>query len=209
MENNRLILIGGGGHCKSVIDAAERSGRFQEIVVLDPNLPVGSLICGFPVAGGDDRLPELFRLGFRSAFVAAGSLESTSLREKLYRKAREAGFSFPDIADPSAVVSKHAVIGEGVFIGKNAVINADARIGDHAIINTAAVIEHEAVVGAFSHVAVGARICGQSVIGDRCLVGAGATVIQCVRAGDGAVIGAGSVVLRDMEPGEKNYGVIH
>ena len=77
------------------------------------------------------------------------------IRDSLYSRLKNIGFSLPVISDPSAVISEHSVIGEGTFVGKNAVVNADARIGKMTIINTASVVEHEVSVGDFSHIAVG------------------------------------------------------
>ncbi len=194
----RLVLIGGGGHCGSVLDTAKRMNLFEEIVITDKSMAAGNRFMGCRVAGGDDVLPRLFQDGFGMAFVSVGSIKSARLRKELSQTAKEAGFDFPNIIDPSAVVSDYAVIGKGIFIGKNAVVNAGARIGDMAIINTGAVVEHGCRIGAFSHVSVGAVVCGDSEVGDSVFVGANATVIQGVRIGMNSVIGAGSVVLRDV-----------
>mgnify|MGYP002508113312 CR=1 FL=1 len=84
------------------------------------------------------------------AFVSVGSIKSTEKRRELHRLAQDSGFAFPNIIDPSAAVSEHACLGQGIFIGKNAVINAGAQIGDMAIINSGAVIEHGCLVGDFT-----------------------------------------------------------
>lgn len=206
-EKRRLVLIGGGGHCRSVLDAARRMNVFEEIVITDCSVPAGSEIMGCKVAGNDDLIPRLFQGGFQMAFVSVGSIESAERRKDIHRRAREAGFEFPNIIDPSAAVSGHAVLGEGVFIGKNAVVNAGSRIGDMAIINTGAIVEHGCHVGDFSHIAVGAVVCGDSQIGDSVFVGANATIIQGVRIGMNSVIGAGRVVLRDVEANSRIVGM--
>ena len=175
---SRLVLIGGGGHCKSVLDAALRVGAFQEIVILDPGLPVGSEMMGCAVYGGDDKMVELKEKGFDHAFITVGCVGDTSLRRKLAERADTYGFNYPCIIDPSAVVSEFSKLEAGVFVGKNAVINAGAQIGNHAIINTGAIIEHNCHIGAFTHVAVGATVCGDCSIDEDVFIGAGATLIQ-------------------------------
>jgi len=204
----KLVLIGGGGHCKSILDCVRRIDKKADVLIVDPAIPEGSVIMGAGAAGGDKMLGELYEKGYRNAFISTGSIKSTALRRKLYKKAADIGYDFPVIADPSAVVSEYAVIGQGAFIGKNAVINADSHIGSHAIINTGSIIEHECVIREFSHVAVGARLCGQVRIGSDSFIGAGTTVIQGIKIGDQAIIGAGSVVLRDVKDGEKVWGLV-
>lgn len=203
---NKIVLIGGGGHCKSVLDAALRSARFSEIAIVDPALPSGAFVLGCRVAGDDDILPTLREKGFVNAFITVGSIEDTLLRRKLVNKATAMGFQFPVIVDPSAVVSKSTVIGEGTFIGKNAVVNADALIGNHCILNTGSIVEHECAVGDFSHISIGVVLCGGVYVGKDAFIGAGTLVKQGMRIGDQSVIGIGSVVLEDIPSGLKAYG---
>lgn len=207
-KGRKLILVGGGGHCKSVLDAAERMDTFEEIVITDPDLSPGSKVLGHEVTGNDGCLPELFSSGFEEAFITVGSIKSTALRRKLYEKLKKTGFRFPNIIDPSATVSEHAILRHGIFIGKSAVVNADAEIENFAIINSGAIIEHECKVGAFTHVAVGTVLCGQVIVGDDCLIGAGSTIIQGKYIGNNAIVGAGSLVIRDIHSDTLCHGLV-
>ncbi len=192
---SKLVLIGGGGHCKSVLDAALRMDIFQQIVILDPSLPIGSELMGCVVLGNDDKLKVLRKEGFENAFITVGCIGDTALRRKLAKKSGDLDFNFPIIIDPSAVVSEFAKLDVGAFIGKNAVVNAGARIGKHTIINTGAIIEHDCRIGAFTHVAVGATICGDCDLGEDVFVGAGATIIQGISINNKRFINAGKVVV--------------
>ncbi len=193
---SKLVLIGGGGHCKSVLDAALRMGVFQEIVILDPGLNAGSKVMGCAVYGDDDKLGELREKGLDNAVITVGCVGDTLLRRKLAEKADAYGYSYPAIIDPSAVVSEFAKLEPGVFVGKNAVINAGAQIGRHAIINTGAIIEHNCHIGAFTHVAVGATVCGDCNIEEDVFIGAGATLIQGLTIEKKRFIKAGEVIVR-------------
>ena len=193
---SKLVLIGGGGHCKSVLDVAIRMNTFQEIVILDPNLSVNSKVMGCTVYGSDDKLGELREKGFDNAFVTVGCIGDTSLRRRLAEKADLYSFIYPDIIDPSAVLSEFAKLETGVFVGKNAVINAGAQIGEHAIINTGSIVEHDCRIGAFTHIAVGAAVCGDCNIEEDVFIGAGATIIQGLRIEKRRFIKAGEVVIR-------------
>lgn len=201
-----ILLVGFGGHAKSIIDAIERGGLYRIVGFTDIRT------CGayhdYAHLGTDDQLEEIYRCGVRNAFVSIGYMGNGTLRDSLYGRLKGIGFSLPVISDPSAVISDTSVIGEGTYIGKNTVINAEAHIGKMSIINTSAVIEHEVSIGDFSHIAVGAVLCGRVEIGSHCLIGANATVIQGVKIGGGSIVGAGSVVLRNINDNTKAYGVV-
>lgn len=205
-ERKRMVLIGGGGHCMSVLDAALRMDYFDQIVITDPDISAGTQIMGCEVVGSDDILLKLYGDGIEYAFITVGSIKNTKKRREIWKNAEAIGFDFPNIIDPSAVISDSVQLGRGVFVGKNAVINAFARIEDMAIINSAAIIEHECMIKAFTHISVHAAVCGNSVIGADSFVGAGATVIQGLKIGDHVVIGAGSVILNDVDSNRIIYG---
>lgn len=206
-KGRRLVFVGGGGHCRSVLDAALGSGMFSEIVVTDRMVPVGSEVLGCKVAGTDEVLAGLYHKGFRYAFVSVGSIQSTQRRQELYQQIRNIGFQVPVIADVSAVAASSASIGSGVFLGKNSVVNANASIGDMAIINSGALVEHDCRIGEFSHLSTGSVICGGSSVAANVFVGANATIIHGVEVGRGSIIGAGSVVLADVPDGKTVVGV--
>ena len=205
---NKLVLLGGGGHCKSVLDSVKSRNAFNEIVIVDPIIEKGALIMGTEVIGTDEELESLKNDGFNYAFISIGSIGSTDLRRKLAERAERYGFRFATIIDPTAIVADSALIEEGAFIGKNVVINAGVRIGKHAIINTGAILEHESIIGDYSHVSVGTIICGQSQVDSDSFIGAGSTVIQCLHIGKNVIVGAGSTVLDDVEDNLKCFGIV-
>ena len=203
----KIVLLGGGGHCKSVLDTLLRMESFWEPIITDTDIPAGDTIMGCKVIGSDDILQELCNSGITHACIAVGNIKDTKQRHAIYDKAEKAGFKFPNIIDPSAAVSESAEIGKGVFIGKNAAINAASIIDDMAIINTGAIVEHDCHIGSFVHIAVGAVVCGGVEIGSDSFIGAGATIIQGVRIGMNSVIGAGSTILRDVPENTTVVGV--
>lgn len=207
-DNRKLVLVGGGGHCKSVLDTILQLNIYSEVVITDCKLAAGTRILGCEVVGNDEMLSELYKKGFRNAVITIGSIKSTDIRRNVFLKAEEVGFNFPKIIDPSAVVSGLASIGAGVYIGKNAVVNVDAVIGNMAIINTGAIIEHDCRIGEFAHIAVGAAICGGAEIESDVLIGANAVVIQGVKIGRNSIIGAGSVVLGDVPKNSTVMGIV-
>lgn len=190
----KLVLLGAGGHCESVLDSLLLTHEYEDIVLLGTADQVGKFIQGCPVVGTDEDLGPLHQKGYAYAFVSVGSIKSTSLRRSLLEKAVQNRYQLVNILDPSARVAFSVRFGRGIFVGKNAVINANAVIEDMVIINTGAVVEHDCSVGKFSHISVGAVLCGGVLVGQDCLVGANATVLQGREISSGSIIGAGQVV---------------
>lgn len=189
----KIVLLGSGGHAKSVVDAIEAQGIY-EIAGFTDNLEQEKFTYrGYKVLGTDDCLEELFHTGIHHAFVCVGYLGKGIVRNRLYDRLKKIGYSLPVVVDPSAVLAKDAQIEEGTFVGKCAIVNSDARIGKMCIINTGAVIEHDCAIGEFSHVAVGAVLCGSVTLGAGSMIGANSTVVQCVNLPDNTFIKSGSL----------------
>ena len=204
----KIVLIGGGGHCKSVLDTIKRLNSYDEIVISDSKFPANKKVLDIDIICNDEMLSDLKKIGFDEAFITVGNINDTSMRQNLYKKASDLGFVFPNIIDPSAVVSDYAVLENGIFIGKGAVVNADAHIEKMAIINTNAIIEHECIVGKYAHIATGAVLCGNVSVGDYSFIGAGTTIIQGISIGVHSVLGAGSIVLQNVKEWETVKGLV-
>ena len=172
MEN--IILVGYGGHARSMADSIERQKEYRIIGYTD----IKEYNSNYSYLGNDEVLKKYFNQGVQNAAVCIGYIGKSNLREDLYSNLKSIGFKLPIIKDPTAIISDTAVIGEGTFIGKRAIINAEARIGKMTIINTMALVEHECIISDFSHVAVAAVLCGQVCVGKAAFIGANSTVIQ-------------------------------
>jgi sugar O-acyltransferase (sialic acid O-acetyltransferase NeuD family) len=216
LENRKILVLGAGGHCKSVLDSLLSMSYYETVALIDKDKSTRieqdkeaqrlDALLGYSIIGGDHDLERLFFEGYTDAFVAVGSIGDVSLRMKLYALIKQIGFHIPNIIDISSVVSPYAFLGEGIFIGKNAVVNAESRIGNCAIINTSSIIEHECFIGDFVHVASGSVLSGNVHIDKGTHIGAGCTIRQGIHIGEDTMIGMGSVVLRDFGKNVTAYG---
>ena len=203
-EENRILLLGNGGHCRSVMDSIIASNHFTQIgIIVEP----GSRELNLDnIVGTDNDLTILYRQGWNNAFITVGSVGDTSVREKLFQIIKEIGFTIPCIIDTTSTVSKTARLGEGVYIGKKAIVNANSQIGDCSIINTGAIIEHDCTIGSFVHVSTGALLCGEVCVGHYTHIGAGTVIRQQIKVGCRSLIGIGSTVVKDIPDKVVAYG---
>ena len=199
----KILLIGGGGHCHSVLDSILALGTYDEYGIIDN---VGGSVLNIPVVGTDDDVPRLRSEGWTDAFITVGSVGNTKLRRRLYEMLMNLGMNIPVIIDRTAVVAKGVELLSGVYIGKSAVINTGSKIGTCAIINTGAIVEHDCIIGDFSHISPGTTMCGQVNVGHDSHVGAGSVIRQQVNIGNNVLIGAGSVVIKDIIDDVKAFG---
>lgn len=206
MNNERsLLLIGGGGHCKSILDCVLSSELYSKVGIIDKDKSISTL--GISVVGDDNDLLELKKHGWTDAFISVGSVGSTILRRKLYRLIKDIGFRIPIICDKTSMIGCDVLIGEGSFIGKHAIINSGTILGACTIVNTGVIVEHDCKIGSFSHISPGAVLCGQVVVGDDSHIGAASVVRQGISVGNNVMIGIGSVVTKDINTDEvKAYG---
>ena len=191
-----LILIGGGGHCKSVIEVAESAG-YEIKGILDMPDEVGKeVLPGHKVIGTDDEIPQYVE---ECDFViTVGFIKNPALRIKLYNKVKTAGGRLATIIASTAHVSKYAELGDGTVIMHNAFVNAGAKIGDNCIINTFVNIEHDAEVGNQCHISTGTMVNGECKIGENCFIGSQSVCANCIEIASDIIVGAGSVVRKSI-----------
>lgn len=206
MTTKKLLLIGGGGHCKSVLDSLLQDNSYSEIGIIDKKKNIGKSTLDRRIIGCDDDLINLHQQGYKYAFVTLGSVGDPSSRIKLFTMIEEIGFEVPNIIDLSSTISNDVKMKTGIYIGKNVVINAGTSIGKGAIINTSSTIEHDCVIEKFSHIAPGVVLCGGVKIGENSHLGANSVVRQEVKIGTNTIIGLGSVILHDIGDFKVAYG---
>lgn len=197
----RMVIVGGGGHAKVVIELARALG-FDLVGCTDPG-SLGRTVAGLEVIGDDSVLEGLHRDGVALAAVALGN---NAIRLRIGLSLQASGFRCPPLISPAATVSSSVSIGEGVVIMPGAVVNSESRLGDFAIINTSASVDHDGEIGAGAHIGPGSHLSGCVKIGARALVGVGATVLPGIAIGPDAVLGGGSVAIADIAAGDTAAG---
>lgn len=193
-----ILVYGGGGHGKALIDLLRALGTYHVAAVIDDVLALGTLIMGVPVRGGEDALPVMFNEGVRLAVNAVGGIGNVAVRIKVFQVLARAGFVCPALVHPSAWVEPSAVLFPGVQVMPHAYVGSEARVGFGAIINTNAIVSHDCQIGDYANLSPGAILAGEVQVGAGSLVGMGATVNLRVSIGRGARIGNSATVKADV-----------
>ena len=191
MNPKNLILIGGGGHCKSVIDVAESAG-YNILGILDIPEEVGKSVLDYMAIGTDDDIPQY--VDKAEFIITVGFIKNPSIRMRIYNKVKQADGKLATIVASTAHVSRYASLGEGTVVMHQAVVNAGAKIGKNCIINTFCNIEHDAVIDDQCHISTGTMVNGDCKVGKRVFIGSQSVLANGITVGEDIIVGAGSVV---------------
>lgn len=195
----QIILIGGGGHCRSCIDVIETEGRFSIAGIIETKEKLNHRVLGYPVIGSDEDLPSLIR-SYKHFLISIGQIKDVTKRIESFESVKELGGELPAICSPRAHVSGHASIGEGTIIMHGAVVNAGAAIGRNCIINTGAIIEHDVTIGDHCHISTGAIINGGVKVGDGAFLGSKSMARESIEIGAYSLIGGGVNLMSSVGP---------
>lgn len=187
----KIVLIGGGGHCHSVIDVIEQENKYEIIGIVDVKEDIGKKVLDYKVIACDDDLVTIF-LSCKNAVISVGQIESNKIRVNIYNKLKQIGFNLPVIVSPLAYVSKYADVDEGTVIMHHVLVNANVKIGKNCIINTKALLEHDCVVENNCHISTASVINGGVTVKENSFFGSNATSKQAIEIG--GFVKAGSLV---------------
>jgi len=188
----KIILIGGGGHCKSVIDVIEQEKKYKIYGIIDKPEFLGTKILKYKVIGNDLDLKS-FAKEVKNALITVGQIKSAKLRIKLFKLAKKAGFILPTVISPNSYVSKYSKIGNGSIVMHQSIVNANTSIGDNCIINSKALIEHDCSISNHCHISTNATINGGVKIGSKCFIGSNVTTKNNIKIKENSFIKAGTI----------------
>jgi sugar O-acyltransferase (sialic acid O-acetyltransferase NeuD family) len=194
-----VLVLGAGGHGKSVVAVLLASGR-QVVGVLDDSAPTwATQLQGVPVLGPIAELPK-----HPSCDVLIGLGENDARRKvaALFPQAR-----WTRLVHPGAYVNPTARLGAGTVVFPSAVIGADAVLGAHVIVSSHTTVGHDTVLEDFAQLAPGVQVAGGAHVGSGAMLGIGSIVCPGVRIGENATLAAGAVAVRDIPAGCTAFGV--
>jgi len=189
---SKVVVIGGGGHAKVVIDIIKNNGfSSSEIEVLDDNLPFGSEILSCRVVG---KVKDCKNYNSNTKFVIA--IGNNDIRKNISNKY---DLNYHSFIHPKAIIGEDVFIDKGSVVMAGAIINSGSKIGKHSIINTAVSVDHDSVLGNYVHLSPGVHMGGSVLIGDKTWIGVGAMVKNNINICKDVLIGVGSVVIKDID----------
>jgi sugar O-acyltransferase (sialic acid O-acetyltransferase NeuD family) len=201
VEPNSILVYGGGGHGKALIDLIGALGTFSILGIIDDGLPVGTMLMGVKVLGGSNSLAKLHEQGLQFAANAVGGIGNITSRVAVFKRLQQAGIICPALVHPTAFIEPSSIIAEGVQVMPHAYVGSEARLGFGTIVNTGAIVSHDCVLGQYVNLSPGAILAGEVCVGEAALIGMGVTVNLRVKIGSHARIGNSATIKQDVPAG--------
>ncbi|MFN3741839.1 MAG: acetyltransferase [Anaerolineales bacterium] len=196
-----IVMYGGGGHGKILIDLLRALGRYALIGIVDDGRSSGELVMGVPILGNGQTLAEIRARGVTLATNAVGGIGKPDVRIAIFDRLRETGFECPALIHPWALVEPSASIADGAQILARAYIGSEVQIGFGALINVGAIVSHECRIGNYVNISPGAMLAGNVEVGEAAQIGMGVTINLGIKIGARARIGNGATVKADVPEG--------
>lgn len=203
----RTVIIGGGGHCRAVIDILRMNPEIALVAILDKDYRLhGKELHHVPVVGYLDLLENLIDSDHIEA--AALAIGDNLARAEVYQKVQDLKLKVLNCIHPRSIISTHAnTLGRGIYIGANVVIGPNVSIGDNTIINSNVTIPHNNVIKKHVNISPGVHLGGGTIIDEGSFIGLGVSILQYVKIGKNCIIGAGAVVTEDIPDNSLAIGV--
>lgn len=180
-----LVIVGAGGHGRSVLEVTRLAGTHEVMAFLDDQLQPGTKVMGVPVWGPTSELPSLTARGVTAVHIAIGN---NRVRERLMELTQAAGLPCATLIHPRACVSPSASLGDGCAVMALAIVGTEATLGRGVIVNVGAVVDHHARVADHGHLGANAAMAGGTTLGARAWLQAGASLGYGVNLPDDAVV---------------------
>lgn len=207
---NEIIIVGGGGFGREVhdwlVDVKNNQRYYGEVFHIKGFLDHNQrCLDGFQGVAGVIGSPDDYQICENDRFVLA--VGKVDVRKKLIRILKKKGASFFSLIHPTAIVSKTAMLGEGVMVCPFGLVNSHAQLGDFVLLNIFASVAHDAKIGDHSVLCPYATVNGFAKLGEEVFMATHSTVIPSISVGKGATISANSVATRNVPPGSVVFGV--
>ncbi len=193
-----VYILGIGIYTVVVIEFAELCGYNIKGLYHYNDSKTGEFFHDIPVL---DSTPNLLKKDSLEGMNFILSMGDLAIKNQLFNTIKEKGGFFPNLIHPTALVSKKAIIGEGVIINAHSILQADTMIGDNTGISLKCNIVHNSIIGKSCYVAANATVGANAIIEDFAFIGQGAIIIsgKNIKIKEWAVVGAGAVVSKDVE----------
>jgi UDP-perosamine 4-acetyltransferase len=132
-----------------------------------------------------------------------GGIGNVAVRIKIFDILEKAGFTFPALVHPSAVVERSALLEPGVQVCAQAYVGSSAKVGFGSLVNAAAIVHHDCAIGRVVNLSPGATLAGNVHVGNYAQIGMLATVNLKINIGEGAMLGNGCTVKSDVPAGTR------
>ena len=193
-----IIIYGGGGHGKMLVDLVRALGTYQILGIVDDGMNSSKTVMGLPVLGGSDILSKFYTEGVHLAANGVGGIGNIAVRKRVFEIIAQAGFSCPTLIHPAAYIEPGVTLAPGAQVFAHAYVGSEVQVGYGCIISTGAIVSHDCILEDYTILSPGAILAGEVQVGEGALIGMSATINLQVKIGKNARVGNGATVKSDV-----------
>lgn len=194
-----LIILGFGGHARSIADVALANG-VTALLFVDANARDGEQFLGFEVQ-------REYRGVVPEGWACMPAAGENRRRQAQVQAISRAGWPLATLISKTATIGAGAVVSDGCFVAHHAHVGPMSRIGTGCILNTGAIVDHDSTVGDYVHISVNTTVAGNCRVGDFVFLGAGATLIDGGVIANDVTVGVGGAVIAPIDQPGTYVGV--
>lgn len=201
-----IVIIGCGDSAPLAIEIIQEQQQFNIVGFIDCKEPIGKVIFDYKIIGRDEDIGELTQKHcIDGAIIAIGD---SWTRYKVASRLKELSpeLTFFNLIHSSCIISKDAVLGEGILALPGCIIESGCKIGDHCYLGLRATLGHNGNFGDFVTILGGSLTGGYTDIGDLSTLTLHVTAFDRVKIGRNTVVGASSLVTRSLPDNVLAYG---
>ena len=196
-----IVIVGAGGMGRDTqwlierINESDQQEKYEILGYIDDGIEAGTMIDDHKVLGGID-----FLINYKEPLAVAFALGNAKIRRKLVEKCLDnPNLTYPNLIDPSVIMSKRIMLGQGNIICTSVIMTTNIWIGDFNLICNRSIVGHDDRIGNYNTLYPGVLLSGDVRINTLTEIGTGSQIIQGLRITDEVIAGAGSTIIRDIE----------
>ena len=195
--NNDIYILGIGRNTIVTIDLAETCGYKVAGLYHYLDDRTNENYFGHKIIGSNN---ELLKQNLEGKNFAI-SVGDNVIRSNLFTQIKKRGGNLVKLIHPTAIVSKYALIKNGVHIYANSIIDPDTEIDENTIISSKSSVLHGCRIGKHVFLAPDVVLGANTYVDDFAFIGLNATIIsnKVNLIGKHSVIGASAVVTKTVE----------
>lgn len=189
-----LQIFGAGQTAEAIIDMVREENLYEVVnVCVDDGFDIPGKSHGPPIISlsvADKAVP---------IFVAIGFNDLNHSRASVYKRLKNAGFTFVSLISNRAAVSKTSEIGENCLVMEFNNVQASTRLGDNTFLWSGNHIGHHTTIGSNCYISSHCVVSGAVSIGDYSFVGVNTSIGDNLSIGQGCIVGQGSIINSDIQ----------
>ena len=196
-----IVIVGAGGMGRDTqwlierINESDQQEKYEILGYIDDGIEAGTMIDDHKILGEID-----FLINYKEPLAVTFALGNVKIRRKLVEKCLDnPNLTYPNLIDPSVIMSKRIMLGQGNIICTSVIMTTNIWIGDFNLICNRSIVGHDDRIGNYNTLYPGVLLSGDVRIDTLTEIGTGSQIVQGLRITDEVIAGAGSTIIRNIE----------